>query len=168
MFLLEIVGMTCTNHTFNIGFAFMSKEDQPHFAWVLGHLRKLYEEMGVMPTAIMTDREQALINAIHEIFTEDEVQHLLCWVHITSNIKKHALEVFEDDPLATKFSHRFWGLFMSTTEESYEAKRRQILKNWHSGLVGYVDDTWLKPYKRNIVRAWTDNRLHFFTRTTNR
>ena len=168
MNLLEIVGMTCTNMSFNIGFAFMSKENTQSYAWVLGSLRNIYEELEVMPTAILTNRELALINAIHEVFSEDEVQHLLCWVHITTNIRAHAIAILKDDELAKKFSGRCWGLFMATTEEGYEAKRRQILRNWHSGLFKYVDQTWLTPYKRNIVRAWTDHRLHFFTRTTNR
>ena len=86
MHLLEMIGMTCTNLTFNIGFAFMDKEDTPSFAWVLWHLRKLYEDLDVMPTTIVTDRDKALINAIHKVFIEEEVQHLLCWVHIISNI----------------------------------------------------------------------------------
>lgn len=58
-------------------FCILSNEDTPSFAWVLTKLRDIYVKACVMPTAIMTNRDQSLINAVHEVFTE-EVQHMLC------------------------------------------------------------------------------------------
>ena len=39
--LLNIVGITCTNQTFNAGFAFIQAENEEKFTWVAGNLLKL-------------------------------------------------------------------------------------------------------------------------------
>jgi len=118
-----------------------------------------------MPAAIMTDREQSLINALHVVFPE--VQHLLCWVHIKHNIFAYAGPIVKDNKTAMKFSSKCWGVFLSTTEETYEERLATLRRRWGSGLVEYVEKQWLNPYKKNIVCAWTDHHLHFFTRTSN-
>jgi len=65
--LLEIVGFTCTYKTFNIGYAFIRHEDVIYYNHIMRKLLYLCNEARVMPAAIMTDREHALINAIHNI-----------------------------------------------------------------------------------------------------
>lgn len=166
MAVVEIVGFTCTHKTFNIGFAFTKHEDEFHYTFIMKKLRLMCEEVGVMPTAIVTDREQSLINALHVVFPE--VQHLLCWVHIKHNIFAYAGPIVKNSKTAKTFSSRCWGVFLSTTEETYEERLATLRRRWGSGLVGYVEKQWLNPYKENIVSAWTDHKLHFFTRTSNR
>ena len=60
------------------------------------------------------------------------------------------------------------GGLLSRSEEVYEDRLGRLRKSWNKGLVGYVEREWLVPYKENIVRAWTEDRLHFYTRTSNR
>lgn len=165
--LVEIVGFTCTHLTFNIAYAFTRAEKTFHYTWIMRKLRALFEDLGVMPTAIMTDCEMALINGIRRVFG-NEVQHLLCWVHIKHNIEAHASSILKNSGKVEAFAGQCWALFCSTTEESYERRLELLRKSWRSGLVGYVENQWLTPYKQSIVRAWTDHHLHFFTRTSNR
>lgn len=89
-------------------------------------------------------------------------------MHIRSIIQAYATGVLHDEDKGKDFADRCWGLFMSTIEASYEAKLHEILHNWHGGLVGYVENTWLMMYKKNIVRSWTNIRIHFYTRTINK
>ena len=170
MTLIEIVGFTSTGKTFNIAYALTKKEDNSHYLFVVKRLERLYMHVGRKPTAIVTDRELTLINAVNDIFG-DSVKHLLCWVHIRNNIEAYALTAIKLKDTADDFANKCWGLFMSNTEESYERRLKQLKDNWDKGgdgLVSYMENTWLNPYKKNIVRAWTDHHLHFFTRTTNR
>ena len=165
--LVEIVGFTCTNKTFNIAFAFTRKEEVVHYTFIMQKLLYLCNEAGVMPTAIMTDRDLALINAIHIVFPPT-VKHLLCWVHINRNIEAYANPILKDKKAVETFCGQCWGLFCSVTEESYNERLEKLKSSKKKGLVRYVVKVWLNPYKENIVRAWTDHHLHFVTRTSNR
>jgi len=165
--LVEIVGFTCTHLTFNIAYAFTRAEKTHHYIWIMRKLRGLFEDLGVMPTAIMTDCEMALIKGIKNVFG-NEVHHLLCWVHIKHNIEAHASKVLKSKAKVDAFAGQCWALFCSTTEQSYQRRLEKLRSSWKSGLVGYVESTWLNPYKESIVRVWTDRHLHFMTRTSNR
>jgi len=165
--LVEMVGFTCTHRTFNIAYAFTRAEKTFNYKWIMRKLRALFEDLGVMPTAIMIDCEMALIKGIRNAFG-DEVQHLLCWVHIKHNIEAHATKILKDRSRVDAFARQCWGLFCSTTEEKYEERLSKLRSSWKSGLVGYVEREWLIPHKKSIVRAWTDHHRHFFTRTSNR
>lgn len=165
--LVEIVGFTSTHKTFNIAYAFTKAERIYHYTWIMIQLKSLFIDLGVMPTAIMTDCEDALIKGIKTVFGS-EVQHLLCWVHIKHNIEAHASTILKRQIKVEAFAGQCWGLFCSATEETYELRLEQLKRSWKSGLVGYVERTWLNPHKTSIVRAWTDHKLHFLTRTSNR
>ena len=165
--LMEIVGFTCTHKTFNIAYAFTRQEEVVHYKFIMEKLLRLFKDLGVMPAAIMTDREKALINAIRIVF-KDEVKHLLCWVHIKHNIEAYASPILKDKKQVKRFCGQCWALWCSTTEEIYEERLVQLRTSWKSGLIRYIEKTWTNPHKESIVRAWTDHHLHFFTRTSNR
>ena len=119
--LVQMVGFTCTMLTFNVGFAFTRAEKTVHYTWIMKKLRALYEDIGVMPTAIMTDREKALINGIHEVFG-NEVHHLLCWVHIRNNLMAYATPILKDMNKSKDFANQCWALFCSRSEKTYEKR----------------------------------------------
>ena len=165
--LVQMVGFTCTHLTFNVGFAFTRAEKTFHYKWIMKKLRACYEDIGVMPTAIMTDREKALINGINEVFGS-EVQHLLCWVHIRNNLRAYAYPILKNMGDVENFANQCWTLFCSRSEKTYEKRLEQIRLSWKKGLVGYLEREWLTPYNKNIVKVWTERHLHFFTITSNR
>ena len=68
--LVEIVGFTCTHKTFNIAYAFTKAETFSHYQWILTALRNLFQQLGVVPNAIMTDCEKALMKAIKVVFKD--------------------------------------------------------------------------------------------------
>ena len=168
MTLVEMVGFTCTHKTFNIAYAFMAQETVMHYKFVMMCVHELCRNLGVMPKAIMTDCEKALLRAIKLVFKDTDVKQLLCWVHIKHNIQSHAEKVIKNTKRAENFVTQCWGIFCSSTEEIYEERLRKLRDSWKKGIVGYVEKYWFTPYKKFIVRAWTDYTLHFHTRTTNK
>jgi hypothetical protein len=64
--LLDIMGSTATNATFYIGFAFLSDEKQESYKFALKCLQDIYNDLqiGPYPETIMTDKDEALLNAI--------------------------------------------------------------------------------------------------------
>lgn len=166
--LSEMVGFTCTNHTYNIAFAFMARENQDHYEWVVGQLRELFRQVGKRPEAIVTDRELAEMNAIKVLFPD--AQNLLCWVHVMRNCAAYAQGLKMSENSAWWFADNAKDIFCSTTEEEYEARcyllQRKLKKN--PRLWNYLLNNWLDPFRDRLVRAYTDHRLNLFSRTTNR
>ncbi|KAI8572430.1 hypothetical protein RHMOL_Rhmol01G0197600 [Rhododendron molle] len=65
--LLQIVGVTCTELTFNVAFAFIECEKEENYIWVLEKLKGMVDA-DALPVVIVTDRELALMNAIRSVF----------------------------------------------------------------------------------------------------
>ncbi|KAK9668986.1 hypothetical protein RND81_13G100900 [Saponaria officinalis] len=65
--LVEMIGMTPTNHNFTIAYAIMEGENKEYYVWMLEKLRSLLLD-GVFPTVIVTDRELGLMNVIPLVF----------------------------------------------------------------------------------------------------
>ena len=82
----EIVGATSTGQTFLIASCFMYNEKEPTYVWVLECLKRRLVT-GMRVRVIITDREQALINASEYVFPEAKLQ--LCRFHIHQNLEKH-------------------------------------------------------------------------------
>ncbi|XP_058180215.1 protein FAR-RED ELONGATED HYPOCOTYL 3-like [Rhododendron vialii] len=66
--LLQIVGVTCTELTFNVAFAFIECEKAENYTWVLEKLKGMMDA-DALRVVIVTDRELALMNAIRSVWT---------------------------------------------------------------------------------------------------
>lgn len=75
--LLNIVGFSSTGSTFHLGFAFMRDEKEGTYEVMLSCLAETYKSLGLdTPNTILTDKEQALINAIETIFPS--TKNMIC------------------------------------------------------------------------------------------
>ena len=84
--LLEIVGETPTKQNFHIGFAFLSRETEETYRWVLQQVRLWCGDQ--LPRVIITDRELGLLKALPD--TIPEAYHMLCIWHVERNIEDYA------------------------------------------------------------------------------
>ncbi|KAK5813797.1 hypothetical protein PVK06_029248 [Gossypium arboreum] len=84
--LIQIVGVTSTNKTFSIAFAFIINKKEENYNWALTYLKLKLEECMYLHV-IVTDRELALMNTCQQVFP-DATRLLYRW-HIIENIKKH-------------------------------------------------------------------------------
>ncbi|KAI5427030.1 hypothetical protein KIW84_032451 [Lathyrus oleraceus] len=82
--LFEIVGMTSTELTFAVAFAYMESEQTENFCWVLEKLEELFVKKDLCPQVILTDRDLALMKAIEIVFPRSI--NLLCRFHINKNV----------------------------------------------------------------------------------
>lgn len=64
--LLEIVGVTSTNLTFSIAFAYLEKECDKNYTWTLERLKSLMDNI-IMSSVIVTDKEVALVKTFEKI-----------------------------------------------------------------------------------------------------
>lgn len=65
--LFEIVGQSSTGHTFNVAFVFMEHEREENYKWALQRLETVVDTRRP-PNVFVTDKENALINAIKSTF----------------------------------------------------------------------------------------------------
>ena len=80
---MEIVGVTSTEMTFSVAFAYLEAEREDNFSWCLDSLRSLMHGWHML-SVIITDRDLACINAIEKILSIS--RHFLCSWHIRNNI----------------------------------------------------------------------------------
>ena len=88
---VQVVGVTSTGKSFSIANAFIYKEREENFTWVLQRLKEMLNNY-MEPRVIVTDRDLALINTCNKIFPNPYKS--LCRFHIQSNIAKKCVRGF--------------------------------------------------------------------------
>jgi len=83
--LFDIVGVTSTKMTYFVAFAFLSKEQENNFIWVLEMLVGLLNSKLNLHKVIVTDRDTALMNVVATVLPK--TNHVLCYFHIEKNVK---------------------------------------------------------------------------------
>ncbi|XP_035834243.1 uncharacterized protein LOC118482718 [Helianthus annuus] len=146
---VQIVGVTSTHKSFCVAHAFISKEKQDNFLWVLQNLKGLLEE-GMEPRVIVTDCDKALMNACDKLFPK--ASKLLCRWHISQNILKHTKAKFAtaeewkifklswsrlcNSPTETLYNYNFERLFTRLTDDHRSEKDTYVARS--RGTCGYV------------------------------
>lgn len=165
MALLEIVGQTCTQKNFHVGFAFLSRETEETYNWVLHQVRGWCGEQ--LPKVIITDRELGLLKALP--YTIPEAYHMLCIWHVERNIEDNAYRKSRSASVKSDFLAHCYKLFRSQSHETYEEQLRQMHEFWGDrwGLMEYLSRTWL-CHAEKIVSFMTDQHMHLGNRASSR
>lgn len=162
--LVEIVGVTSTNMTFCIAFVFMHKQKESNYIWALNRLKSTID--CICPRVIVTDRELALMNACKIVFPD--AKQLLCRWHIYQSILKNCRPLILDLQTWNSFYQVWMKLVDSPTKEWYEYNLAglEAILFYYRGVVDYLNEVWLTPYKEMFVSAWTEN-LNLGSHTSN-
>ncbi|GAU30678.1 hypothetical protein TSUD_39020 [Trifolium subterraneum] len=171
--LFEIVGVTSTEMSYNIGFAFIANEKEENFTWVLEMCLTLLKCKDTVPKVVVTDRDTALMNAVAKIFPNSTA--LVCQYHIYKNVRAKCKSLCSSKDVKSK---QLWNTVMgaweevmySPSEESYVdavVQFRKVCEKFPK-FINYVESTILDPLKEKLVRAWTNRVMHIGNTTTNR
>ncbi|XP_052208410.1 protein FAR-RED IMPAIRED RESPONSE 1-like [Diospyros lotus] len=165
--LLQIVGVTSTELTFPVAFAFMDHEYEDNYTWAMERLQSLMGS-NIFPRVVVTDRELALINAIHKVFPNATT--LLCRWHISKNVLANCKKFFDRKETWEKFILDWQLVMFASTENEYERRLHDLTVEYHiyDNALDYVRNAWLNNYKEKFVAAWTNKIMHFGNVTTNR
>ena len=173
MSLFEIVGVTSTEESYNVGFAYIANEKEDNFVWALETCKSLLISKETFSKVIVTDRDKSLMNAVAKVFPNSTA--LVCRVHVYKNVKAKfkALCKAKDEKMfqLLKTLKLQWNSIVdSTSEESYTTAVvdfRKVFENFPN-FVKYVETTVLDPVKEKFVSGWTDSVMHIGNTTTNR
>ncbi|CAL5374942.1 unnamed protein product [Camellia sinensis] len=165
--LLEIIGVTSTNMSFFVAFAYIQFEHVDNYIWVLNTLRSLMNDIA-LPELIVTDKKLALMNAIDRVLTTS--RHFLCRWQISRNILTKCKKMFETRDKREKFINSWNFLVLSSIEGEYNEHLATMLKEFctYPEAINYVIQTWLNPYKEKFVTVWTDSCMHCGNVTSDR
>ncbi|KAL9409227.1 hypothetical protein AB3S75_047588 [Citrus x aurantiifolia] len=165
--LLEVVGVTSTEMTFSVCFAYIEREREDNYSWALDKL-KGFMDNNMLPSVIVTDREVALMNAIQNVFPT--ATHLLCRWHISKNILANCKKLFETNEVWESFITSWNILVLSATKDHYMQHLRLLESEFvrYQEAIDYVKNTWLTKYKEKFIAAWTDSIMHLGNTTSNR
>ncbi|XP_050221087.1 uncharacterized protein LOC126671359 [Mercurialis annua] len=121
----------------------------------------------VQPSAIVSDRELVLMNAIRVVFPKTRI--FLCVWHIEKNILANCKRYFEVQDE--------WDSFLSSWNEIiYTSNEVEYAENWKQfegkyaqkqNVINYIHGTWL-PYHEYFISVWTEKHLHFGNRVSSR
>ena len=121
--LVEIVGVTPTNRTFSISYAFIISEQEHNYRWVLECLKSTLGE-GFAVRVVLTDRDLALMKACKTVMPE--AYHLLCRVHIWRNIDKFSMPSLKGEGKRGHFYGWWKKLYESRTLEEYTNNEKDL------------------------------------------
>lgn len=166
--LLEIVGVTSTELTFSIAFAFLDYGGLDNFTWALQKLRGLFLRNDSISQVIVTDKDLVLMNAIEFVFPNS--RNLLCRFHLSLNVRpKCNTLVFPKEKRVNVLDA--WSDLINSPDEAEYVQRLHHFEDVCANFpifMEHVKNTWLIPHKEKFVLAWTDQVMHLGNTTTNR
>jgi hypothetical protein len=166
--MLHGVGTTCTHQTFSAFVCFMRRERAEDYQWTLKCLRSIFEANDVAPRVFVTDREQALMNALE---TEFPLAHnMLCIWHINQNIAAKFKASFSREQWTTWMKRWNELIRMATASEFDDALQGLLQNSIYATPVAmrqYLEATWL-PLRCRFVRPWTKQYRHLDHTVTSR
>ncbi|XP_028122576.1 uncharacterized protein LOC114319718 [Camellia sinensis] len=149
--LLEIVGVTSTDVTFSIAFAYLQYEKEDYYTWALGLLRSVMDE-NTLPSVIVTDRELTLMNAICTVFPA--TTNLLCRWHIGKNVLANCKKMFKTKDKWEMFIMSWNMLVMSSSEEVYMQRLSLLYSEFstYQDALHYVTSSWVESSHAKLKR----------------
>ncbi|KAI7940915.1 hypothetical protein MJO28_013200 [Puccinia striiformis f. sp. tritici] len=160
---LHIVGMNSCNRSFSVAFCFLSAKKAEDYIWALEQFSIVLD--GQAPLVLATDKEQALINAIEQVFPD--TCHLLCSWHIYKNVKLQCHKNFKSEEEWDLFAKCWHQLVASQTETDYHQNFAEISKKWDPLTADYLIPNWM-PIKEKFVAYLIDKHPHFGNTITSR
>ena len=169
--LLVVVGMTPLLTTFYAAFVFLRGEKQQDYAWALARLHELYETAigrPAGPTTVLTDRDQALSNALAAQWTG--TAHILCIWHINKGVLTNCKKYFETNESWDIFFKKWCETWQAGTVEEGLAAWRDLISSYsgrYEPLVTYLETTWM-PLKHKFWVSHTSKVFTLGNRATSR
>ena len=92
--MLDILGIDGLDQGFTVGVALLDHETHEDYDWAVAHLRNCFQP-GIFPSIVVTDCEQALIQAIESKFPAIRTKTAICYWHVSMNVVKNCKQYFE-------------------------------------------------------------------------
>ena len=151
--LLHIAGVTGANKSFSLAFCFLREETQEYYEWALKNLLNIFTSNEIpLPEVIITDREQALINSLSEIFSN--AYHMLCIWHIEKNLVTNGAKHIKNKSLEHEMIKKWNQLIQLSSPSDLQSSFLRFSAQFGADFQVYMDSTWLLVAEK-YSKAWT-------------
>jgi hypothetical protein len=182
--LVNIIGIIPYNKSFFAGSAFIPSERVLDFEYVFKIIKKVYDIAKLSyPTIFVTDGNPHVITAMYRVFPE--ANYILCIWHVNGNIQTRILPVIRraydrsDNIDIIIFIDETWNAFKNDwmeaisalTETKWELRWNAFCDKYSEDypiMIDYMTDEVIGPFKRKIVRYYTDRYIHWGVRVSSR
>lgn len=165
-------GVSASNKSFYIGFAFLRHEDKDSHPWILSRVQELFTRVGKEegPKVVLTDKEDALIAGLGEVMPA--TYHILCVWHINKNILARATKFFPRPEEIQPWMDLWYKVCQAPTLAEYEQARVELriadparIRDYRESLFEYVDREYLANGNREKhCYYWTNRIAHVLKR----
>ncbi|SAL97431.1 hypothetical protein, partial, partial [Absidia glauca] len=115
-----------TLSTFAIAGAWITAENESSYTWVLEQLNNtVYLDGKWKPALFVTDQETALVNGIESIFSTS--QHILCYVHLSKNLKTNTAKYFTSVEEFDKADRFFKRMCLAATRDAFDCAHDSLM-----------------------------------------
>lgn len=180
--LVHICGITSSGQTFSIAFCFMKSEKTVDYNWLMLELRAVYDQIKETPLLMVTDNDQALINAISRSDTFGSVTRVQCLWHLEQNVKVQLsahMKLFRgqstEDGRQTRENRKlflscFWDIVKAKTEADFHGRISKLEEIFYPICPAMVSYFWnsLYPNRQFWAVYHTHQRLVFGVTVTSR
>ena len=104
MSLFEIVGVTSTDMTYLVSFAFMTAKTEDNFTWVLQVMLKFLKSKSDMPKVVVTDMDTTLMNVVATVLLD--ISAILCYFHVGRNVRAKCITDCRVNPKVVKVDEK--------------------------------------------------------------
>lgn len=175
--LLNICGVTGSNHTINVALCFLPGEREEHFVWALRQLDKLLRSERInAPKLFVSDRDQACLHALSTVFPLSKQR--LCMWHLKKDVLQQTRSYLgmRPDPdkpeqmINTEATDNFCQLWEQAIHAKNQAEFEKVCSSlrtsWLEGWK-YLERQWL-PFADLFLDFKVDQSLHFGIQSTSR
>lgn len=159
--LVHILGITCFNTTFEVGYGFIKNYLLEGLVWVLQSFKEVATkalQKDYKPTAVIIHHDLQLMGGVELVF-ENTCQ--FCVSQLMRDVNERAVAFFSTSSERKKFIEKFQKLVDSETADIYSFNEADFKKEYQgTKIFEYVTYHWLQQ-KTRFVRAWVDQHLHF-------
>src|SRR5947207_14096243 len=158
--LLNIVGCTNLNTTFEVGMVFLAAEKEEDYAWGLNAMARTFRKHDIQPPKVaLTDREKAIMTALNTTFPD--AANIICRWHINKNIVKNCKIPGMSDEDWKPVLAAITTVWEAPTEADFDAKWIEFSTDarWAQASA-YIEKNWY-PYRKEFTAAWIDKYRHF-------
>jgi hypothetical protein len=164
--LLHFVGFSNVGKSFSVGFCFLKAECKEDYLWALKSWLDCFVNP---PDVLVTDHENALINAASVLFPT--TNQVLCIWHLNQNILKNCKPLFTEAKLNEyeTFYAEWTNLIFLHSIENFENEYITFKNKWslYPRAIMYIQQN-VYPHKERFVAAYTSRFRHFGSISTSR
>lgn len=132
-----------------------------HVKDYLWAMRTFQEKAGLLNiSCIITDRENALINALRTICPE-----IPCRWHVNKNVTAKCRTQLDSEDAWTVFQEKWYKTIDAKTVDEFNTAWQEIQDFCAPSIRNYLESTWY-PVREKIVKAWTNAIPHMDNDTT--